>query len=92
MYPGLLVSAGPAIKAGKARPLAAFSLKRIPAMPDLPTVAEQGFPGFKITNSYSLFAPAGTPRPIIDKLHAELFRDRARVLSRGTAEAQQREP
>ena len=65
MYPGLLLSASTAIKTGKARPLAALSLKRIPALPDLPTVAEQGFPGFKITNSYSLFAPAGTPRPIL---------------------------
>ncbi len=65
MYPGLLISANAAIKSGKARPLAALSLKRIPALPDLPTVAEQGFPGFKITNSYSLFAPAGTPRPIL---------------------------
>ena len=66
MYPGLLLSAGPAIKSGKARPLAALSLQRIPALPDLPTVAEQGFPGFKITNSYALFAPAGTPRAIVN--------------------------
>ncbi|HEY0339030.1 MAG TPA: tripartite tricarboxylate transporter substrate-binding protein [Burkholderiales bacterium] len=65
MYPGLLLSASGAIKTGKARPLAALSLKRIPVLPDLPTVAEQGFPGFKITNSYALFAPAGTPQPII---------------------------
>jgi tripartite-type tricarboxylate transporter receptor subunit TctC len=69
MYPGLLISAGTAIKAGKARPLAAFSLNRIPALPDLPTVAEQGFPGFKITNSYGLFAPANTPRSIINALN-----------------------
>jgi tripartite-type tricarboxylate transporter receptor subunit TctC len=69
MYPGILVSAGGAIKAGKARALAALSLKRIPVLPDLPTVAEQGFPGFKITNSYSLFAPAGTPRPIIHAIN-----------------------
>ncbi len=69
IYPGLLLSAGTAIKTGKARPLAALSLKRIPVLPDLPTVAEQGFPGFKITNSYSLFAPAGTPRPIIDAIN-----------------------
>ena len=66
MYPGLLLSANTAIKSGKARALAALSLQRIPAMPELPTVAEQGFPGFKITNSYSLFAPTGTPRPIVD--------------------------
>lgn len=65
MYPGLLLSAGGAIRAGKARPLAALSLKRLPAMPDLPTVAEQGYPSFKITNSYSLMAPAGTAKPII---------------------------
>ncbi len=69
MYPGLLLSASSAIKTGKARPLAALSLKRIPALPDLPTVAEQGYPNFKITNSYSLFAPAGTPRPIIAALN-----------------------
>ena len=69
MYPGLLVSAGAAIKSGKARPLAALSLKRIPALPELPTVAEQGFPGFKITNSYSLFAPAGTPKPIVSAVN-----------------------
>jgi tripartite-type tricarboxylate transporter receptor subunit TctC len=69
MYPGLLISAGGALRSGKARPLAALSLKRIPALPDLPTLAEQGFPGFKITNSYALFAPAGTPRPIINALN-----------------------
>jgi tripartite-type tricarboxylate transporter receptor subunit TctC len=69
MYPGLLLSAGTAIKTGKARPLAALSLKRIPALPDLPTVAEQGFPGFKITNSYGLFAPAGTPRPVTNAIN-----------------------
>ena len=69
MYPGLLISAGGAIKAGKARLLAAMSLQRIPALPDLPTIAEQGFPGFKITNSYGLFAPAGTPRSIIDAMN-----------------------
>jgi len=69
MYPGLLLSAGSAIKSGKARPLAVLSLKRIAALPDVPTVAEQGFPGFKITNSYALFAPAGTPRVIVAALN-----------------------
>ena len=69
MYPGLLISAGPAIKSGKARALAALSLQRIPALPELPTVAEQGFPGFKITNSYALFAPAGTPRAIVEAVN-----------------------
>ena len=69
LFPGLVISASQAIKAGKARALAAMGLKRLPALPDLPTVAEQGFPGFKIANSYSLYAPAGTPRPIIIAIH-----------------------
>jgi tripartite-type tricarboxylate transporter receptor subunit TctC len=59
------IAASSAIRTGRVRALAALGLTRIPAMPDLPTVAEQGFPGFKITNRYGLFAPAGTPRAII---------------------------
>jgi tripartite-type tricarboxylate transporter receptor subunit TctC len=91
MYPGLLLSANPAIKSGKARPLAALSLKRIPALPDLPTVAEQGFPGFKITNSYSLFAPAGTPRPIINAInrHVGEFMNAPQMAQKLTAEGSQ---
>jgi tripartite-type tricarboxylate transporter receptor subunit TctC len=91
MYPGLLLSANAAIKTGKARPLAALSLKRIPALPDLPTVAEQGFPGFKITNSYSLFAPAGTPRPIINALnrHVGEFMSSPQMVQKLTAEGSQ---
>jgi tripartite-type tricarboxylate transporter receptor subunit TctC len=42
-----------------------MGLTRLPVLPDLPTIAEQGLPGFKIVNSYNLFAPAGTPRAII---------------------------
>jgi tripartite-type tricarboxylate transporter receptor subunit TctC len=65
MVPASAISASAAMKTGKVRALAAMGLKRIPAYPDLPTVDESGFPGFKIINSYNLFAPAGTPRPII---------------------------
>src|SRR6185295_11812476 len=54
-----------AMRSGKVRALATLGLTRIPSLPDLPTVAEQGFPGFKITNRYNLYAPAGTPRAII---------------------------
>ena len=91
MYPGLLLSARAAIKTGKARPLAALSLKRIPALPDLPTVAEQGFPGFKITNSYSLFAPAGTPRPITSAInrHVGEFMNAPQMVQKLTAEGSQ---
>ena len=59
------IAASSAIRTGRVRALAALGLTRIPSMPDLPTVAEQGFPGFKITNRYGLYAPAGTPRAII---------------------------
>ena len=63
------MSATAAIRTGKVRALAALSLTRVPSMPDLPTVAEQGFPGFKITNRYGLHVPAGTPRTIIAALN-----------------------
>lgn len=59
------MSAIAAIKTGKVRALASLGLKRVPVLPDLPTVAEQGFPGFSITNSYNLWVPAGTPSAII---------------------------
>lgn len=91
MYPGLLLSATPALKSGKARALAALSLKRIPALPDLPTVAEQGYPGFKIVNSYGLFAPAGTPRPIIAAMNRVVgsFMNSPQMAQRLTAEGSQ---
>jgi tripartite-type tricarboxylate transporter receptor subunit TctC len=59
------LAASAAIRTGKVRAFATLGLTRIPAMPDLPTVAEQGYPGFKITNRYTLMAPAGTPKDII---------------------------
>ncbi|MEA3158103.1 MAG: hypothetical protein QOK44_5692 [Betaproteobacteria bacterium] len=72
-----------AIRTGKVRAVAALGLTRIPSMPDLPTAAEQGFPGFKITNRYGLHAPAGTPRAIIDAIH--------RVVSDGMHSPQMRQ-
>jgi tripartite-type tricarboxylate transporter receptor subunit TctC len=59
------MSAIAAMKTGKVRALASLGLKRVPVLPDLPTVAEQGFPGFSITNSYNLWVPAATPSGII---------------------------
>lgn len=59
------IAASGAIRSGKLRALATLGLTRIPSLPDLPTVAEQGYPGFKITNRYMLLAPAGTPRGIV---------------------------
>ena len=63
------LSATGAMRTGKLRGLAALSLTRVPSMPDLPTVAEQGFPDFKIINRYGLQAPAGTPRRILNALN-----------------------
>lgn len=57
------------IRAGRLRALAVTSLKRSPQFPDVPTLAEQGFPGFEISNWQGFVAPAGTPRPIIQLLN-----------------------
>jgi tripartite-type tricarboxylate transporter receptor subunit TctC len=57
------------IRAGKLRPLAITSAKRSPLFPDLPTMAEQGFPGYEISNWQGFIAPAGTPPAIIKLLN-----------------------
>jgi len=62
----------PLVKEGKLRALGVTSLKRSPAAPDIPTIAEQGLPGFEAVSWFALFAPAGTPRPVVDKLQAEV--------------------
>jgi tripartite-type tricarboxylate transporter receptor subunit TctC len=59
------IGASIALRTGKVRALANLGSKRIPSMPDLPTVAEQGFPGFKVSNRYGVQAPAGTPKTIV---------------------------
>ena len=61
----------PHIKAGKLRILAVASLERNPLYPDVPTVAESGFPGFQAVSWFGLSAPAGLPRDILARLHAE---------------------
>jgi tripartite-type tricarboxylate transporter receptor subunit TctC len=60
------------VKDGKLRALGVTGLKRSASFPDVPTVAEQGLPGFEAVLHYGIVAPAGTPRPIIDKLSASL--------------------
>jgi len=61
----------PLIRDGKMRGLAVTSLKRAEQAPDLPTMDESGFPGFDVTSWFALLAPAGTPGPVIAKLHSE---------------------
>jgi tripartite-type tricarboxylate transporter receptor subunit TctC len=60
------------VKEGKLRALGVTGLKRSASFPDVPTVAEQGLPGFEAVLHYGIVAPAGTPRPIIDKLNVAL--------------------
>ncbi len=60
------------VKEGKLRAIGVTGLKRSPIFPDVPTVAEQGMPGFEAVLHYGIIAPAGTPPPIVGKLNAAL--------------------
>jgi tripartite-type tricarboxylate transporter receptor subunit TctC len=62
----------PFIKAGRVRPLAVLSEKRVKTLPDVPTAEEAGVPGLKISIWYGMFAPAGTPPEIVARLHREV--------------------
>ena len=64
----------PHVKSGKLRALAVTSITRSPALPDTPTVDESGVPGFKNITWHSVLVPAGTPKPIVKRLHAELVK------------------
>jgi tripartite-type tricarboxylate transporter receptor subunit TctC len=62
----------PYVQAGKVRTLAVTSPKRVPQLPAVPTMIEAGYADFIVTSWYGMCAPAGTPVPILDKLHADL--------------------
>ena len=64
----------PHVKSGRLRALAVSSAKRSAAVPDLPTIAEAGLPGYEATSWYGVLAPAGTPREIIAKLNAGIVK------------------
>jgi tripartite-type tricarboxylate transporter receptor subunit TctC len=68
----------PHIRSGRLKALAAVPAQRLPELPDVPTLAEQGFPGIGTNAWQGLFAPAATPRPVVDKLYASV----AAVLSK----------
>jgi tripartite-type tricarboxylate transporter receptor subunit TctC len=86
----LALAATPQIRAGRLRALAISSGKRSAVAPDLPTIAEAGFPGFEVIGWFGWVAPAATPRPIVNRLNAELVRAlkaqdvRDRLLSQGS--------
>lgn len=82
----------PFIKSGKVRCIATGSAKRLPQFPEVPTVAEQGFPGFEMTQWYGMLAPSNMPQSNIDKLAAETMKavkapDSMRRLTGDAAEA-----
>jgi tripartite-type tricarboxylate transporter receptor subunit TctC len=67
-----MTTAVPQVRSGKLRALAVTSENRSPALPDVPTMVESGLPGFVVTPWWGVFAPAGTPRPVIEKLHRDI--------------------
>jgi tripartite-type tricarboxylate transporter receptor subunit TctC len=67
-------TAVPQIKAGKVRALAVFSDNRLPEIPLVPTVAEEGFPGCEVHSWYGVLAPAGTPKEIVDRLNRDIVK------------------
>ncbi len=67
-----LVQTTPLIRAGKLRALATGGKTRSPVLPDLPTIAEAGVPGYEAINWWAIIAPAGTPKGVVDKVHAAL--------------------
>lgn len=83
------ISTLPHVRTGRLRALAVCAAKRSTSVPDLPTVAEAGVPGFAVDQWYALFAPAGTPRDIVLKLQGEIAKmvadppTRERLLSMG---------
>ena len=73
MFAGTL-SAAPHVKSGRIRALAVTSLKRRADAPELPTISETVLPGYEASEWFSVFAPAGLPKPLIGKLHAQLVK------------------
>jgi len=81
---GSLPAVLPHAKSGRVRALAVGTPKRSPSLPDVPTVAEQGYAGFDASLWLAIMAPAGTPQPVIDRLHKEVV---AAVSDKATAES-----
>jgi tripartite-type tricarboxylate transporter receptor subunit TctC len=67
-----LAAAAPLVKSGKVRALAVLADKRFTSLPDVPTMTEAGFPGFNVVAWFGMFAPAGTPAPIVNRINREL--------------------
>jgi tripartite-type tricarboxylate transporter receptor subunit TctC len=68
------VSSFPHVKAGKLRALAVTGASRLPTAPEVPTVAELGYPGFEASTWYGLLGPAGMPKEVVTKVHTDVLR------------------
>jgi tripartite-type tricarboxylate transporter receptor subunit TctC len=71
---GGVAQSAPQIKAGRVRAIGVTGARRSPVMKDVPAIAESGLPGYEVSTWYGLFAPAATPRAVVDRLNAELVR------------------
>jgi tripartite-type tricarboxylate transporter receptor subunit TctC len=69
---GSLVQMVPHVRSGKLKALGVSSTKRVPAMPEVPTIAEAGVPGYEVSNWWGILAPAGTPAPVLERLYKEI--------------------
>ena len=72
MYCSGMIAVSPQIKAGKLRPIGMATLQRSTVMPEIPTVAEQGLPGFNVASWFGIMAPANTPGAIVQRLYGEI--------------------
>lgn len=72
MYCSGLIAGSPQIKAGRLRALGMGTLERSPVMPEVPTIAEQGLPGFNVSSWFGIMAPTSTPVPVVQRLHSEI--------------------
>jgi len=69
---GSLVQMMPHVRSGKLKALGVSGAKRNAAMPEVPTIAEAGVPGYEVTNWWGILAPAGTPQPVLERLYGEI--------------------
>jgi tripartite-type tricarboxylate transporter receptor subunit TctC len=69
-----MLAAGPFLRSGKLRPVAVTAARRVTSMPDLPTVAESGLPGFEVVGWYGVVGPAKMQKPVVGRLHDEIVK------------------
>lgn len=74
VYMEVVSGVEPLVKTGKLRALGVTTQQRVPLLPEIPTIAEQGYPSFELVGYWGLLAPAGTPRDVVAKLAAEIKR------------------